>query len=421
MSAVAPATASELAVQALLLQLIVVIAAARLMAWLARRAGQAEVIGQMIAGILLGPSLFGQLAPEAFAYVFAPASAPVFGGLAQLGLVLLMFQIGLDFELTAVTVARRTVALVSALGMAFPFALGAATAAYFHDALPEPRPESVSFLLIFAISMSITALPVLGRIFAETGLMRTRAGAIAIGAAAVGDVIGWILLGAVSLLIAGNFSAGWICLRLAGLGAVIAAAIFIVRPALHRYLDRSLAGSDEIARPTLAAVLALVFGCALITSRLELHALIGGFILGVALHQHRPFVAAWTRQVDPFVSALLLPVFFTSTGLRTDAGALQGAAEVLQCGLVCVIAFAGKYGGGYLGARLAGETPRTAHVLGASMNTRGLMELVVLNIGFDLGVLPRSLYTQLVYMAVLTTLLTTPLVRRYLRGEPATR
>jgi Kef-type K+ transport system membrane component KefB len=161
---------------------------------------------------------------------------------------------------------------------------------------------------------------------------------------------------------------------------------------------------------------AVAYG-ALVTSRLGLHALIGGFILGVTLHQHRPFVAEWQARIAPLVSTLFLPIFFTHTGLRTDVGSLGGTPDILLCGLVCVIAFAGKYGGGYLGARIAGEPPRVASVLGVCMNTRGLMELIVLNIGLELGVLPRSLFTQLVYMAVLTTLIATPLIRRYVRTE----
>ena len=410
-------SASELAVQAILLQFIVVIAAARLVAWVGRRFGQAEVVSQMVAGILLGPSLFGYLAPDAFAYIFAPSNGPVFGGFAQIGLVLLMFQVGLDFELSVIASSKRTVVLVSGLGIAIPFALGAVASMYFYDALPEPRPSSTSFLLIFAVSMSITALPVLARIFSETGLAGTRAGTIAISAAAIDDVVGWMLLGAVSLLIAGSFSFEWVGIRVAGICAIGAVAIYVVRPLLHRYFDRHLAKQDRLEHTVIPVVLVVVFACAILTSRLGLHALIGGFLLGVALHQHRPFVAVWKARIGPLVGTLFLPIFFTHTGLRTDVGSLESSTEFLQCGLVIAIAFAGKYGGGYLGARLAGESPRMASVLGTCMNTRGLMELVVLNVGYELGVLPRALFTQLVYMAVVTTLIATPLIRRYLRAE----
>ena len=411
--------ASELAVQSILLQLIVVIVAARLIAGIGKRFGQAVVVGEMLAGIMLGPSLFGYLAPDAFSYVFSAGTGPVFSGLAQVGLVLLMFQIGLEFEVAAAVAARRTVLFVSVLSIVVPFVLGGVTSVYFYDVLPEPRPEEMGFTLIFAVSMSITALPVLGRISAETGFDRTRAGVIAICAAAIGDVVGWLLLGAIMLLISGQFSPVWVGLRVVGLCAVGAFAFYVLRPQLHRYFDRHLAVHDRLAHSGIALVLVLLFACALVTSRLGLHALIGGFVLGVALHQHERFVAEWQARIGPLVGALFLPIFFTQTGLRTDVGSLGGSAELLQCGLICAIAFACKYGGGYLGARLAGEPPRTASVLGTCMNTRGLMELVVLNVGYELGVLPKTLFTQLVYMAVLTTVIATPLIRRYMRTEPA--
>jgi len=411
-------TLSELAVQSVLLQLIVIIAATRLVAWLGKRLGQAEVVGEMLAGIMLGPSLFGYLAPDAFSYIFAASNGPVFSGFAQIGLVLLMFQIGLDFELSAVASAKRTVLLVSVLGIAIPFSLGGVTSMYFYDALPEPRPSTTSFTLIFAVSMSITALPVLGRIFAETGLAKTRAGAIAISAAAINDVVGWLLLGAVSLLISGSFSMGWVGLRVVGICTVGAIAFYLVRPLLHRYFDFHLRENDRLKHTGISTVLVLLFACALATSWLGLHALIGGFVLGVSLHQHKPFVAEWKTRIGPLVNTLFLPIFFAYTGLRTDIGSLQGGTEYLQGGLICIIAFVGKYGGGYLGARLAGEAPRMAHVLGTCMNTRGLMELVVLNVGYELGILSQSLFTQLVYMAIITTLIATPLIRRY-RGAEA--
>jgi len=399
-----------------LLALIVILVATRGVAWFARRVGQAEVVGEMLAGILLGPSLLGYVAPDVFAYVFAPSTGPVFTGLAQVGLVLLMFQIGLDFELSAVNTSKRTVALVSVLGIVVPFGLGCLSSIYFYNQLAEPRPPTTSFVLIFAVSMSITALPVLGRIFAETGLAKHRAGLIAISAAAINDVIGWLLLGAVSLLIAGEFSIEWVGLRAAGICAVCAVAFYLVRPVVRRYFD---AREARLEHGGIAFVLVLVFACAWATSALGLHALIGGFILGVALHQHAPFVVAWKTRIAPLVNALLLPIFFTHTGLRTDVGSLGGADGLLQCALICAIAFLGKYGGAYLGARLAGERSSMAHVLAISMNTRGLMELVVLNIGYDLGILSHALFTQLVYMAVITTLVATPLIRRYLRSETA--
>jgi Kef-type K+ transport system membrane component KefB len=266
--------------------------------------------------------------------------------------------------------------------------------------------------------MSITALPVLGRIFFETGFARTRAGVIAISAAAINDVIGWMLLGAVALLITGSFSFGWVGLRLLSLAGIAAIAFVVVRPFLHRYFTAHLAENDRLKHTGISAVLVLLFLFAIATSRLGLHALIGGFIFGVCLHQHRAFVAEWRTRIGPLVNTLFLPIFFTHTGLRTDVGSLDSGSDVLQCIAICVLAFVCKYGGGFLGAKLAGESSRTAHILGICMNTRGLMELVVLNVGYELGILPPDIFTQLVYMAVITTLIATPLIKLYLKNEP---
>jgi Kef-type K+ transport system membrane component KefB len=356
--------------------------------------------------------------PDGFGYVFQDGH-PAFAGLAPLGLVLLVFQIGLDLDVSIGLESKRTVVLVSALGIAFPFALGLGTAGLFHDALAAPRPPRDSFTLIFAVSMSITALPVLGRIFTETGLATTRAGTIAIGAAAIDDLVGWLLLGIVSLLVAGDFSVAWIGMRLAGLVAIGSILVWGARPLLLGYFERHFARHARLEPSAISVVLVVMFGFALATSHFGLHALIGGFMLGVALHTDARFVTAWKARVVPIVNTLFLPVFFALTGLRTDVGSLHGVEGVVQCALICGVAFLGKYGGGYLGARLAGEPPRIAHVLAISMNTRGLMELVVLNIGYDLGVLPRALFTQLVVMAIFTTLIATPLIRRYMRVESA--
>jgi Kef-type K+ transport system membrane component KefB len=406
---------SESAAQALLVQLIVIISISRAIAWSAKRIGQAEVVGEMVAGIVLGPSLFGALAPDTFHVVFATANVPVFNGFAQVGLVLLMFQIGLDVELGG-SQARRSVLMVATSSIVLPFGLACATSTFFYSELPDPHPSQLGFTLLFAVSMSITALPVLGRIFIETGIGKTTAGMISLNAAAVNDVVGWLLLGAVTLIISGDLSAGWIVIRVLGLTALVIAQVFLVRLLLKRFLQKHLKDHVRLRHTGISVVLVLMFLSALATSHLGLHPLIGGFTFGVILRDQHDFVAEWKTRIGPLTNTFFLPIFFTSTGLRTDIGSLGSWRDVLDCGLICLVAFAGKYGGGYLGARLAGETPHVARAIGASMNTRGLMELVVLNIGYDLGVLPKTVFTQLVYMALITTLATTPLLSRHLKG-----
>jgi Kef-type K+ transport system membrane component KefB len=403
----------------LLLQLVAILIATRVVAAAARRLGQTDVSGEILAGLLLGPSLLGALAPGALAWLFPPLTAPVFTGLSQLGLVLLMFQIGLEFEFgEVVRTQRERVFVISLIGIAVPFALGYASADFFHARLPETgKPDELGFRLFFAVAMSITAIPILGRIFMELGLSHTRLAALTISAAAVDDVCGWLLLGAISLLVRGQFDGSWIGLRVLGLAAYLAAVFWLVRPVLKRFVAASLARQGALGPNLLTAILVVVFASASITSSLHVFAIIGAFVVGVALHDDRHFVAEWKRRMSPLVNTLLLPMFFTYTGLRTDVGSLDDAQEWLLCAAVVAIAFAGKLGGVYVGARAMGIPARDALAIATCMNTRALMELVALNIGLDLGVLPPSMFTKLVLMAIASTFIATPLIRRLTRGQ----
>lgn len=403
----------------LLYQLIVILAATRVVVALARRLGQTDVSGEILAGLLLGPSCLGAIAPDLMHRLFHSSTATIFVGLAQMGLVLLMFQIGLEFEFRANLGARkRAVVVISVAGLVTPFFLGLATARWFWSTLPAPAPPLGGFRLFFAVAMSITAIPILGRIFMELGLSHTRVAALTIGAAAIDDVTGWLLLGVVSLVVKGALSAGWIAERVAGLAVYLALVFFVARPLARRAIGRHLARHDGKLQPgAIALILIGLFVSAAITSNLGVFAIIGGFVVGVMLHDDRAFVAEWKRQVAPTVNTLLLPIFFTYTGLRTDVGTLGSARELGICALVCLVAFVGKFGGAYIGARTVGETPRDAFTIGTCMNTRALMELIAINIGYDLGVLPRSMFTKLVIMAIVSTFMATPLIRWLMRAE----
>jgi Kef-type K+ transport system membrane component KefB len=403
----------------LLLQLIAILIATRLVAAGARRLGQTDVSGEILAGLLLGPSLLGALAPGFLAWLFPPLTAPVFTGLSQLGLVLLMFQIGLEFEFgEVVRTHRQRVFGISLVGIAVPFALGYATSGFFYARLPElVKPDLFGFRLFFAVAMSITAIPILGRIFMELGLSHTRLAALTISAAAVDDVCGWLLLGVISLMVSGQFDASWIGLRLVGLAVYVAAVFFVARPLLKRVVATSLAKHGALGPNLLTVILVVLFVSAAITSSLHVFAIIGGFVIGVALHDDRRFVNEWKRRMSPLVNTLLLPMFFTYTGLRTNVGSLDNAQEWLLCAAVVAIAFAGKLGGVFAGARAMGIPSRDALAIATCMNTRALMELVALNIGLDLGVLPPSMFTKLVIMAIASTFIATPLIRRLTRGQ----
>ncbi len=402
-----------------LYQLLAILIVTRVVVVLARRSGQTQVSGEILAGLLLGPSCLGAFFPVAMHRLFDAQTSPAFVAIAQIGLVLLMFQVGLEFEFSAqLKDTRRTVILVSGLGIVTPFALGFVAAPWFLARLPEAaRPPELGFQLFFAIAMSITAIPILGRIFMELGLSHSRTAALTISAAAIDDVAGWLLLGLVSLIVQNQFSWGWLLGRVTGLALYGAVVVFAARPLLKRFLARHLAGAGELRQGGIALLLVVLFASAAVTSNLGVFAIIGGFCIGVALHDDRNFVAEWKRKVSPLVNTFFLPVFFAFTGLRTDIGSLDSGREWAICAVVCGLAFATKFGGAYAGARIAGEPNRSALILGVCMNTRALMELVAINIGYEMGVLPRSMFTKLVIMAILSTLVATPLIRWLMRGE----
>jgi Kef-type K+ transport system membrane component KefB len=401
----------------LLYQLIAILVATRLLTWVVRRFGQTDVSGEILAGVLLGPSLLGALFPGAMHWLFPAFTGTIFTGLAQLGLVFLMFQIGLEFEFNRHLAGnRRAIVVISVVGVAVPFALGYISAPWFHAPLSEPV-ALLGFQLFFAVAMSITAIPVLGRILMELGLSHTRTAALTIGAAAIDDVAGWMILGAISLLVKGGFSWGWVVPRVLGLAAYVALVFLVVRPPLQRLIAAHMTRHGELRPIAIPCIVTLLFVSAAITSNLGVFAIIGGFIVGVALHDDRRFVEEWRRRVSPIVWAFFMPIFFAYTGLRTDIGSIPGWAGAAMLALVLVVAIVSKFGGAYVAARVVGEEHRSALTIGVCMNTRGLMELIVLNIGKDLGLLPTDIFSMLVIMALVTTFMATPLIRWLMRGQ----
>lgn len=404
---------AELITFQLLIQLIVILAVTRAVVWFSRRVlGQTDVAGEILAGLVLGPSVLGLFFPGAIEAIFVPGTATIFVGMAQIGLILLMFQIGMEFNFKdTLSGGRHATIVVSLVGIVVPFMAGFLTAPWFWDRMPDPRPDAFAFQLFFATAMSITAIPILGRIFMELGLSHTRTAALTIGAAAIDDLCGWLILGVVSAIITASFHPGAFGVRLALVLAYIAFVMIVVRPLTLRFLRRQLAAKGHLSPTTASVVLLLLIGSAAITSTLGIFAIIGGFLIGVALHDDRVFVEEWRHRFGGLVQSLFLPIFFTYTGLRTNIGSLGDADAWMQCALVVAVAFAGKFCGVYIAARLIGETRRNAMTIGVCMNTRALMELVVLNIGYDLGVLPRPMFTMLVIMAIVSTFVATPLIR----------
>jgi Kef-type K+ transport system membrane component KefB len=373
----------------------VVIVVARLAGRLFRRMGQPPVIGEVVAGITLGPSVLGHWSNG----LFPVQSRPLLRILASLGLVVFMFLVGLEMDLGLLSGRRRRVSsAVAVLGTAVPFVLGVALATALHPT--HAVSDFVPFALFIGAAMSTTAFPVLARILQERQLYDKPLGVLTMASAAGDDVLTWATLAVVVAIVAST--GAWALPYIAALGILFGALmILVVRPALARYRDRPLGQAE------LSLVVAGILGCAFATSTIGIHEIFGAFLLG-AVFPRGPFADAVRGQLES-VAVILLPVFFVTTGLNVDVGRV-GREGVWQLALILVVACAGKLIGAGLGARSQGLPARESLALGVLMNTRGLTELVVLNLGRDLGVLDGPLFTLLVIMAVVTTVATSPLL-----------
>uniref|UniRef100_E6PWG3 Putative Sodium/hydrogen exchanger n=1 Tax=mine drainage metagenome TaxID=410659 RepID=E6PWG3_9ZZZZ len=398
-----------------LLQLAIIVLAGRIGGEVAVRVKQTAAVGEIIVGILLGPSLLGLLAPSVFGYVFHSASGTPLQILSQLGLILLMFQIGLEFDFNHLGDKhnRRAVLWVAVASLAAPFALGLGFGWISAPALSPQAPHLASALFV-ATAFSITALPILGRILMDFELTRTPLGVIAISAAAINDVIGWLLLALVTTLTLSHFEPLAFALKVAMVLGFMLLWMVGLRPLMRRLIRHVQNSGHDLPPNLLGIMLAMVFVSAMATYQLGIFAIFGGFIMGVILHDEARFVRAWKAQINPFVLVFFLPIFFTYTGLRTDIGGLSSAALWGWCALLVLLATAGKFGGAYLAARACGMNHPQAGVMGALMNTRALMELIIINVGYDLGAISRPMFTMLVLMAIFSTVITAPLLRHWL-------
>lgn len=402
----------------LLVQLILIIVVARICGAIGRKAGQPAVIGEMFAGILLGPSLLGWLWPEGFDFIFPSASLGTLRMLSQIGVCLFMFVVGMELDVNELKHQAHTVVLVSKVSILFPYLLGVAASLFLFPALGVPGTKFLPFALFIGISMSITAFPVLARILEERGMTKTALGITAIACAATNDVIAWTVL-AVVVAIA---KAGGLTLTFISIGLVVlfvAVMLLGIRPRLSGWIDRAGGERHAPGRGVMASVLVFLFGCALITDVIGIHALFGAFLAGVVMPRHGVFREVLKERLEHFSSVFLLPLFFVFTGLRTQMGLLNEPSGWLICLALIAVATVGKLGGTMVTARLTGVSWVDSFALGALMNSRGLIELIALNIGYDLGILSPSMFTMLIIMALFTTSLTGPLLTLsdYLRGK----
>ena len=395
--------------QLLILQIGTILVVARLVGWLFGKLHQPRVIGEMVAGILLGPSLLGWLAPNISANLFPPASLGHLNSLSQVGLLIFMFVVGLELDLRQLRKLGRAAVMTSQVSIIAPFILGSLFAVYLYPRLSQPGVSFAGFALFMGAAMSVTAFPVLARILTERNMLRTRVGSVAITCAAVDDVTAWCILAVIIVIVRSSSLELPVWLTLSGLAAFVLVMVFGVRPALRR-LEMIYEKRGNLTQDLIAIILLVVLASGLITESLGVHALFGAFLAGVVMPRHDRLTEELSQKLEAVVVVLLLPLYFALTGLRSSIFLISGARMWLYCAVIIVLAVVGKLGGSMFSARWNGMSWRESAAVGVLMNTRGLVELVILNIGLDLGILSPALFSIMVLMALVTTLMTTPLL-----------
>jgi Kef-type K+ transport system membrane component KefB len=402
-----------------LLQWMLIIAAAWACGRLGRRfLNQPLAVGEIAAGILLGPSALGAVWPANWPVLFPHETQTSMQLLGKLGIIFLLFQVGMEFDYSHLRAKSKTVTLVSIFGMVSPFLCGLAIGPWLHDQFAPETPR-FGFQFFLCIALSISALPIMGRILLEMKLERTAMGALSISAAAIDDVVGWVLLGVATAMVTSGFNLWHLALQLAGIVAFFLLLHKVIGPGLRHLWRKSVSdpAGSEMPASFLALLLIGLFGCSILTHELGIFVIFGAFLFGTALHKEAGLVKAWRERFADVVLVAFVPIFFTNTGLNTRIGSLQSSTAWLACALVMAAAVIGKLGGCYIGARLTGQPARDAGCIAALMNTRALMALIAINIGLDLKLLTPPLFTMLVIMALLTTAMCGPLLRWWLPKE----
>jgi K+:H+ antiporter len=409
-----PASAHADALLHLLLALIVVILVARAIGSLFRYLHQPPVIGEIIAGIVLGPSLLGRVAPGVAGYVLPATVAPYLNMLSQVGVILYMFLVGVELDPGLLRKRGHATVAISHASIIAPFLLGSFFALVLYPRLSSSDVPFVCFALFMGVSMSVTAFPVLARILTDRRIHTSRMGVLALTCAAVDDVTAWCLLAFVVSVVQARTSGA---VTTAGLAlCFIVFMAFVARPAMVR-LARVYGSRGQLTQGVMAVVFVALLASSLLTDFIGIHAVFGAFALGAVIPHDSGLARELTDRLEDLVVVLLLPAFFAFTGMRTQIGLVSGGANWLICLAIIAIASAGKFGGSLIAARLSGLGWRDSSALGVLMNTRGLMELIVLNIGFELKVISPQLFAMLVLMAVVTTFLTTPILDFITRGQ----
>ncbi len=376
---------------------------------IARAFGRAQVIGEIFGGILMGPSIFGRIAPSLFARLFPQGSFAALEVLSTVGLILFLFIVGSELDLEHLRQQKTTALLSSLTSIVLPFTLATAAAPLFHARFSPNGVGRLPFALFLGVSMSITAFPVLARILEERNLQTTPLGATALLCAALDDVAAWLLLAVGMTFISANNSGPALWFRLLWLAIYLAAMFYIVRPLGRRFATKR--AHNILTYEALGLMLAIALASAAVTDAIGVHPLFGAFLAGLCF----PRVPHWQQslrvRLESTLSLILLPLFFALTGLRTRLDLLNDLRTLLWTGFVLLLAVVGKMGGAIIGARLTGQEWRSSLTLGALLNTRGLVELIVLNIAYNAHVFSPTLFTMMVVMALVTTAITVPLLR----------
>jgi Kef-type K+ transport system membrane component KefB/nucleotide-binding universal stress UspA family protein len=394
----------------LILQIGVILIAARAVGLVFRKLlYQPQVVGEMAAGIFLGPSLLGWAAPDVSAFLFPPASLPFLSSVSQVGLLIYMFMVGLEFDIRLMRGRGHAAVVTSHVSIIAPFFLGSLVALFLYPRLSDESVSFTGFALFMGAAMSVTAFPVLARILSEQNLTRTRVGAVTIACAAVDDITAWTILAVVVAIVRASSMDTPLWLTLVGSAGYLILMLVVVRPAL-RTLEKFYTNRGRLTQDMVGVTLLLVLASAWTTEWIGIHALFGAFAMGAIMPKRSRFVHDLIDKLEDLTVVLLLPIFFAFAGLKASIGLVVGAEMWLYLGLVLLIAVAGKFGGSTIAARLTGLSWRESGALGILMNTRGLMELVILTIGLEIGVISPALYTMMVIMALVTTAMTTPLL-----------
>lgn len=392
----------------LLLQIIVIIIIARLFGSIFRRLGQPPVMGEMVAGITLGPSVLGLVSPQISAFLFPESSMMALGVVSQLGVVLFMFIVGMELDVQHLRERAGAAVMVSHASIVVPFLMGTALALFLYPTLAHENTSFTPFALFMGIAMSITAFPVLARILKDRRLDQSPLGTTALACASIDDATAWCILAfVIAIANATGFSSSIITITLTLVFVVV--MLFVVKPRLETAITRKIE-DPSYSRFVMAGVLAFALACAWFTETIGIHALFGGFLAGVVMPSTASVQTFLRDRIEAFTSAALLPLFFVFTGLRTQITLLNDAWSWLICLAIILVAIVGKLVGSMLMARWTRMSWRDSFAIGVLMNTRGLIELVVLNIGYDLGILSARIFVMMVIMALATTFMTGPLL-----------